>query len=85
MSIENIRIAKGSISDRVYAGYLNKDKQTWRQKVDVTNDFLAAVIERWNGYEEIITSSDGKKYKMSVREIRVTNTSASDGTTDQDS
>jgi hypothetical protein len=73
MSIENIRIAKGAISDRVYAGYLNKDRQTWRQKHDITNDFLAAVIERWNGYAETVTSSDGKRYEISVREIQRTN------------
>lgn len=81
MTLENIRLAKGSISDRIYAGYLNKDKQTWRQKVDVTNDFLAAVIERWGGYEETITCSNGKKYSVTVREIQRTNTLASSGTT----
>lgn len=79
MGIENIRIAKGAISDRVYAGYLNKDKQTWRQKHDVTNDFLAAVIERWVGYEETITSSSGKRYSITVREIKPDTSSEASG------
>lgn len=69
MGIENLRVAKGAISDRLYVGYLNKDQQTWRQKHDVTNDFLAAVIDRWAGYEETITSSNGKRYVVTVREI----------------
>lgn len=78
MGLANIRVAKGAISDRIYAGYLNKDKRTWRQKVDVTNDFLAAVIERWNGFAETITSSEGKRYEVSVREIQPAPSSASD-------
>jgi NAD dependent epimerase/dehydratase family enzyme len=70
MSIGNIRLAVGGISDRVYAGYVNEDQRTWREKKDITNDFLAAVIERWNGYEETIKSSDGKRYKITVKEIK---------------
>lgn len=71
MGLENIRIAKGGISDRVYAGYLNKDLRTWRQKKDVTDDFITAVIDRWCGYAETFTSSNGKKYEIAVKEIKL--------------
>lgn len=68
MNLNNIRIVKSAIDDTIYAGYISKDGTTWKQKKDVTSDFLAAVIARWNGYEEIITSSDGKQYFIRVLE-----------------
>ncbi len=72
MSLKNIRICKSAIDDTVYAGYIAKDGLGWKQKKDVTNDFLGAVIDRWNGFEEVITSSDGKQYKTTVQEITKT-------------
>lgn len=70
MNLNNIRIAKSAIDDTVYAGYINKDGITFKQKKDVTSDFIAAVIARWNGYEEILTSSDGKQYRIRVQECK---------------
>ncbi len=71
MKIDEIRVAKGSLSDRIYAGKLAKNNIEWLQKKDITNDFLSAVIERFAGFTEKITSSDGKTYRISVREIKL--------------
>ncbi|WEG18664.1 hypothetical protein PQ478_09295 [Alkalihalophilus pseudofirmus] len=67
--MNELRIAKSALTDNVYAGRLRKDGFTWKEgKVDVTNDFIAAVIARWNGYEETLVAGD-KKYKVSVVEL----------------
>ena len=67
--INNIRIAKSALTDNIYAGYINKDGISWRKKVDVTNDFLKAVIERWEESYQTITTPDGTKYKISVEKL----------------
>lgn len=65
--MKNLRLAKSAITDNVFAGYVNKDGATWNRKKDVTNDFLKAVIDRWDGFEEDIITPTGKKYTVSVR------------------
>jgi hypothetical protein len=66
--LKNIHLGHSPLTDMIYVGHLKKDKQTWRDKVDVTNDFLAAVISRWSGYKQII-HGNGKRYEITVREI----------------
>src|SRR5574343_1695508 len=65
MSIENIRVCKGALTDNVYAGYLSKNKLGFKTKVDVTNDFLNTVIKRWNNQTEVITNGK-KKWRVTV-------------------
>ncbi len=67
--IDSIRIAKSALTDNIYAGYINKDGISWKEKVNVTNDFLKAVIERWEGNYQTITTPDGIKYKISVKKL----------------
>lgn len=64
-----LRLAKSAITDNVYVGKLNKEGIFFQgNKTDVTNDFIGAVIARWNGYEETILAGD-KKYVISVKEV----------------
>lgn len=70
MNLKNIHIAKSALTDDIYAGYVNKDGQTWRDKKNVTSEFLAAVVARWNGYKQMITVSNGKRYEVAVREVK---------------
>jgi hypothetical protein len=68
--MSGLRLAKSAITDSVYAGKLNKDGIFFQgNKTDVTNDFIGAVIARWNGYQETIVSGD-KKYVISVKEVK---------------
>jgi len=69
MKISELRLAKSVLSDNVYVGIRNKVGDAWLQKKDITNDFLCAVIERWGGYAETITVSDGTVYQITVRKI----------------
>lgn len=70
VELENIRLAKSPLSDTIYAGVLEKDGKKWRDKVDITGDFITAVLARWNGFKEVIRDPDGKKYEISVKEIK---------------
>lgn len=70
--LDNIRLAKSALNDTIYIGVLNKNGDTWIDKKDITDDFLRAVIARWNGFEETITSTiDKKEYKISIKETGV--------------
>ena len=70
MNLNDLRLAKGVFTDAVYAGeFTNDGNSSWLNKVDVTGDFLTAAIARWNGCEEVITSRDGRKYKIRITEI----------------
>jgi hypothetical protein len=70
MDIDELRVAKGSISDRVYAGILDEEKELWKEKKDITNDFIQAVIDVFGGYKTVITDSEtGKSYKIKVVEV----------------
>ncbi len=69
MDLTSIRIAKSALTDNVYAGFLDKDQISWLEKVDITNDFLKAVIERWAGFGQILNSSYGKSYYITVKEV----------------
>ena len=69
VELDELRLAKGVITDNVYVGKLNKKGDSWLNKVDITNDFITAVLERWSGYSEEIIRGDGKKFRISVKEI----------------
>jgi len=67
MRTQEIRITKGGLSDNIYAGRLSKDGTEWLDKKDVTNDFLAAVVDRWAGSSQVITGSNAKKYTLTLK------------------
>lgn len=67
--IGDIRIAKSGLTDNVYAGVISTDGITWLQKKNVTTDFITAVLARWNGFSQLIKASDGKSYRITIKEI----------------
>lgn len=68
MKVQDIRLAKGGLSDEIYAGTLNKDGQSWKEKTNVTADFLTCVIQRWENETEIIQSGEDK-WEITVKKI----------------
>ncbi|ULO03758.1 hypothetical protein [Campylobacter sp. RM12651] len=44
MKLENIKIGASPISNRIYVGELNKNQTEWKNKVDVTDDVVLAMI-----------------------------------------
>lgn len=69
IALNEIRIGHASLSDKIYAGVLSKDKRTWLHKIDVTNDFISAVLGRWNGKREILEDENGRKFEIAIREL----------------
>ncbi len=69
MRIEQIHLAKSALTDQIYVGILDKDGLSWKDKKEVTNEFIAVAIQRWGGFEETITGSSGKVYRISIKEI----------------
>jgi hypothetical protein len=67
-SIDELHLAKGALSDRVYVGFLNSDKSVFTKKKDVTGEFMRAIVERHAGYIESFYLN-GKKYTIEVKEV----------------
>lgn len=72
VEIENLRLAKSPITDNVYVGVLDasKGQPKWKHKKDVTSDFISAVLERWNGFREEISDSEGNTYEIQVKKVK---------------
>ena len=51
----------------IYAGRLNKNKDMWLSKSEVTNEVLSSAFEYlYTTKKEIITKVEGKKYVMRI-------------------
>lgn len=67
--MSELRLAVAALTEKVYVGRLTKDGQSFRDgKQDITNDFLKAVIDRFEHGGEIISSS-GEKWVIAVRKV----------------
>jgi hypothetical protein len=64
IELEKIKLGHSPLSGRIFAGSIIKEG-VWRNKIDVTTDFLQCVINKWEGHEEVI-ESDGQKWKVTV-------------------
>lgn len=70
MSTNELRLAVAALTEKVYVGRLTEDGTCFRDgKQDITNDFLKAVIDRFEDGGEI-TSSTGETWVIAVRKIK---------------
>lgn len=73
VELENIRLGHSPLTDKVYAGIIasekNKEQILWKNKCDVTNDFIAAAIGRWEGHTEKIASGNSE-WEITVKKIK---------------
>lgn len=69
VNLKDIRIAKSALTDTVYAGFVEKQGTCWRNKIDVTNDFLRAVVDRWHGCSQNIICPDGSTFTVTVKQV----------------
>ncbi len=69
MKVEDIRVGVSATTGRFHAGTLNCQSSRWLQYVDVTDDFVHAVIERYSGKVETVTRDDGRQFEITVREV----------------
>ncbi len=70
VELEKLEMNISPLTDEVYVGIKEKNKDEWKHKVNLTNNFIGCVIQRWNGFKQTITSETGKKYVITVEEIK---------------
>lgn len=67
--MSRIRVAKGALYDRIYAGHVTED-MTWKSKDDVTSDVLRAVIDYIGPGNRVTVSEDGVvRWSITVEEV----------------
>ena len=71
VDLDNLVLSKGSMTDNIYAGVLNKAGTMFLQKTDVSNYFIDCVIKRWEGQKEIISAGE-QKWEISVNKLNKT-------------
>ncbi len=70
VELEKLRLGISAMSDQCFAGILSKNDRMWLHKVNVHNDFIHAVITKWNGQIETVTDANGTVYEISIKEIK---------------
>lgn len=68
VELDDITLGHSTLSDSVFAGIPLKDGK-WRHKKNVTNEFIACVISRWEGHVESISNDHGT-WEISVKKIK---------------
>lgn len=69
VELEKVTLGHSELTDKVFAGITNKKGDRWLQKVDVTNQFIHAVISRWENQKEVIESGKDR-WEITVRKIK---------------
>ena len=72
IELDDIRLAHSPLTDTIFAGVLDMRKSTnitWRCKTDVTNDFITAVIARWENQTQTISLEDNQ-WEITVKKIK---------------
>ncbi len=68
VDLEKIRLGITPLTEECYAGVLKSDDE-WKHKINVHNDFIHAVINCWKNKKQIVTTPDGTKYEIQVKQL----------------
>ena len=68
VELEKLHMGHSPLTDKVFVGTVIKEG-VWRNKTDLTNDFITCVISRWEGQKEVI-SSGKNKWEITVKKIK---------------
>jgi len=69
MTAQQIALGVSPLTKTVYAGRLNKKGNMWLEKADVSDMFMACVIQKFEGYTEEVEDDKGNKYEITVKKI----------------
>jgi hypothetical protein len=70
IELENLRLGISGIDEKCCVGIMdNKNPMLWKHKKEIDNDFIHAVITRWENKIEVFTK-DGWEYRVSVRKVK---------------
>lgn len=72
IDLDKVTLGVSPLTNTVFAGVSKKNPRgpglMWLSKKDVTQDFLGAVIQRWENQKEIIQSGKDK-WEISVKKL----------------
>jgi hypothetical protein len=68
VELDNVTLGYSPMSESIFAG-VHSNPGVWRHKVNVTQSFIACVIEKYKGSVEVV--SDGKnEWEITVKKIK---------------
>ena len=71
VKLEDLKMNISPLTDEIFVGIMDKkNPNQWKHKINLTNNFLSCVIQRWNGFKQEIVGSNGKKYEITLKEIK---------------
>lgn len=69
VDLQKLRLGHSPMSDSIFAGTLARGKRVWLNKVNLTDDFIGCVIDRFGGHETEVEDAEGNKYLITVKKI----------------
>jgi len=69
VDLDKIVLGVGGITEKIYAGTLNKQGNMWLQKTDVTSSFLDCVVKKWEGHTDTIEDGESQ-WEVTVKRLR---------------
>jgi len=71
VELEELRLGVSELTDECFVGVFEKNNpMLWRHKINLTNDFIHAVVQRWRNKKETF-NHDGYKYEVSVKVTKI--------------
>lgn len=67
--LKDVRLVISPLTGHAIIGVPSKKEGLFKDKWDITNDFLHAVVSRWNGFKETLVAGD-KVYQIHVKELK---------------
>lgn len=68
VELEKLKMGHSPLTDKIFVGTIISEG-VWRHKVDMTNDFISCVINRWDGQKEVISAGENK-WEITVIKIK---------------
>lgn len=68
VELDDVKLGYSPMSESIFAGIHSKPG-VWRHKVNVTQDFIFCVIEKYKHQTEVITDGE-HEWEITVRQIK---------------
>lgn len=68
VELDKITLGHSPLTDSIFVGTTEKPG-VWRNKKDVTNEFIGCVISRWENQKEVIKSGNDK-WQITVKKLK---------------
>jgi hypothetical protein len=70
VELDNVHLAHSELTDNVYVGTINKDGSMWRNKKNITSEFIGCVISSFKNKKVILEGIEGERYELMCRKIK---------------